>query len=423
MRNILLKILSVLSFAAVVFPFMFSIDINTFGNVSVLRMLYYFAVGAAVFGIGYLEAAFTKVHKKLRIPLRIAGILTFGAGFAALLIGGDGVTVFALGSCCVFAFFIGERACYKNFADMFPLAAFATYIVLTLGCYIFASTAANEEIRSTVTDTVIASFAIEFTAAALLVNQSGIFDRANMRKETRSSLPKGLTAYNAALILGFTVTGLAFTVFRKQIVWLLQQMIRAVVMAVFFIIKLFTAERMTTEIPEEGELGTGLYSENHIPYLIEALFIIAVITLIIVFRKRIFAAIKVFFARLGALLSGRPEVSQHPEFTDVFEDYSTDRSRRAVRDNIYAVKRRYAAEKDPAKKYRLGYRLLLFRIKAVNQRLTPADTVSVQTERGAARFGHDELAAVASVYEDIRYNNAVPTDSQLSALSELTSRQ
>ena len=422
MRGTVLKILATLAFAAVVFPFMFACDINTYGNISALRMLFYYGIGAAVFLLGYVSAQASKAHRKLRIPLRAAGFLCFGAGFLSLLITGDGVTVFAFGVCCVFAYFIGERAGYKNFADMFPMSAFAFYIFLTIGCYIFVRVAANEDINTAAADTVVAAFAVEFTCAALLVNQSGIFDRANMRKETKSSLPKGLTAYNAALILGFTVTALVLLIFRKQLAWLLTEAIMALVRVMMWFMSLFHAEPMTIETPEGGELGPGWIFYEYSWYIAEAFGIISLIALAVIFRKKIFAAIKGFFARLGAFFSGRPEESEHPEFIDVFENYSSGRRNGFTGDNVYAVQRKYKSETDPVKRFRYGYRILLFRIKAVNQRLTPADTVSVQAQRGEARFGHDEMQSAAMTYDGVRYGGQVPDGEQLSQLDDMISR-
>lgn len=418
MKGTLLKILSVLAFSAVVFPFIFGCDINTYGNISIPRILFYYGIGAVMFLLGYLDSAVTKSHKKLRIPMRILGILTFGAGFLSLLIDGDGVTVFALGVCCVFWFFIGERAGFKNFADMYPLTAFAVYIVLAIACYIFVRVAANDEINEAASDAVVTAFAAEFAAAALLVNQSGIFDRANMRKETKASLPRSLTAYNAALVLGFTVTGLALCVFRKQLAWLLEQAAIAIMRFLLWLSELFSAEYMEIEQGGSGEIGISYTISEDEPYLLEIFVVVALIALAVIFRRKLLDAVKGFFARLGAIFSGRPEESVHPEFTDVFEDYSSEKRRRPLSDNIYAVRRKYLAESDPGRKFRYGYRIILFRIKAVNDRLSPSDTVSVQTERGAERFG-EGLRGVAGAYACVRYGNAVPTAQQLEELQAL----
>ncbi len=423
MKGTLLKIVSTIAFAAVVFPFIFSIDVNSYVNINFLRILYYYGIGAVIAFIGYLGSELSKTHKKLKIPVRIFGLLTFGAGFMSLLIGGDGLTVFALGAMSVFMFFLGERFGYKNFADMFPLTAFAAYIVLAIACYIFAAVSASESGLDAAPEIIIIAFAIEFIAAALLVNQSGIYDRANMRKETKTTIPKGLSAYNAALVLGFTITGLSLCIFRKQIAWFLQQCVIVIMKAVFALSQLFHSERMQIEPGEPGEASLMGYEQTRIGYIIQALGIITIVVLIIVFRHRIFAAIKAFFAKLGSIFSGRPEESDRPDFTDVFESYTGSSRNIKKSDNIYAVRRKYNSESDPAKKYRLGYRILLFRIKAVNQRLMPSDTTSVQAERGAERFGEDEMERTVSVYDSVRYGTAVPDSTQLSQLKDLVDKQ
>ena len=422
MKSTLLKILSTFAFAMVVFPFLFVCDINAFRGISWLRMLFCFGIGAVPFAVGYASSVVSKKHRRLKVPMRIAGFLMFGAGFLYLLIGGDAFTVFALGCACVFFFFIGERFGYKNFADMFPLSAFGAYIVLTLGCFIAVKVSSDESYVRAAADTVIAAFAGEFTAAALLTNQSGIFDRANMRKETRSTLPKGLSAYNAAMVLGMTVTGLVLCIFREQIAWVLTQIVLAAVKVMLYLASLFHAERMPLEQSEEGELGNGLLQSSPLGYLFEVLGAAVIVTLIVIFRRQILAAIKSFFSRLGSLFSGRPDESRQPEFTDVYEDRAPARRNGDNAESFYAVKKAFRKETNARKKYRLGYRVLLYRLKGADLRLIPSDTVSVQAQRGAAYFGAEEMSEVADVYEGVRYGKEIPTDAQLEKLGELTEK-
>mgnify|MGYP007101876831 CR=1 FL=1 len=420
MRGTILKAVSTLAFAAVVFPFIFGCDINTYGNINALRLLYYYAIGAVIFFLGFMGTFLSKKHPKIQIPLRIFGALTWGAGFLSLLIQGDGVTVFALGVLCIFMFFIGERFGYKNFADMFPLSAFAFYIVFTIGCYIFVRVAAEEAINETASDIVVAAFALEFAAAALLVNQSGIFERANMRKETRTALPKGLSAYNAALILGFTVTALILLVFRKPLAWLLEQIGIIFMRIAFLIAQLFNAMPFSIQDGGSGDTPDLSYEQSSFSYVLEAVVIIIMVVLAIIFREKIFKAIRSFFSALGNLLSGHPEESLRPDFIDVFENYNSKHRRRTESDNIYAVRRKYAAEKDPVRKFRYGYQIMLFRIKSVNQRLSPADTVSVQAQRGSDYFGEQPMQDVTAAYDSIRYGDTTPDSSQLSLIDRFT---
>lgn len=422
MKGTVLKILSAIAFCAVVFPFMFCCDINTYGNIDILRLGFYAGVCLVTFLLGLLGSGIGKAHKGLRIVVRIFAFLMFGAGFASLMIKGDGVTVFALGVCCVFTFFVGERFGYKNFADMFPLSAFAFYIVFALGCYIFVKGVAAENIRDTAVDVIVGSFVLEFAAAALLVNQGGIFDRANMRKETRSSLPKGLSAYNAALVMSFTLTGALICIFRKQLAWLLEQAGMIMINAVYWLTTLFKADKMETEYAEAGEVVFSGREQDPITYVFDAVVIILVLIIAFIFREKIWAAIKGLFIRLGRFFSGHPDESAKPDFKDVFEYYHTKKKRIEKADGIGAVRRKYKAETDPARKYRLGYRVLLYRIKSVNRRLSPADTTSVQAQKGAELFGEPELTAAARVYDGIRYNGDIPTSAQLEGLSELTEK-
>ena len=426
MKNGLLKILAALSFAAVGFPLLFGCDTNRYGNISIARLLFYFAVSAAVFGAGCLLTSFAenvgikgkRMRKALKIAVRAVGAMSFFAGFLALLIKGDAATVFALGFCCVLCFFIGERFVYKNFTDLFPLSAFGFYIVFTIGCYVFVRAAVPEDINETVSDIVTAAFSFEFIAAALLINQSGISQRANMRRETKTSLPEGLIGYNAAMILTVCAVGLMFTGLRKQIAWLLEQIMLLVLRGVIAFASLFDAERMAID---QGESDTSFegFIEMRQSYIWQAFGIIALAVLIFVFRKQIISAVKELFTRLGQFLAGRPEGSETPEFTDIFENIPKSRRKRERPASPYAIAAAYRTESDPVKKFRLGYRLLLYRIRSYNHTLTEADTTSVQAEKGGKYLGEEELRRIAGYYDGIRYGGNTAMKEQLAELDGL----
>ena len=110
MRSGILKFLAVISFGLVTFPFVITNDVLSFENISVLRLLAYYAGFGVVFGIGYAFGRVTIKRKKL-IPLeRIVGISSFCVGLLLLGITDEIGIIFAAGASSVLWFFLGERA-------------------------------------------------------------------------------------------------------------------------------------------------------------------------------------------------------------------------------------------------------------------------------------------------------------------------
>ena len=127
-RNILLKILSAVSLGLVGFPLLFSVDVNSFGEISTVRMLFYYGILVLTGFFGYCLGKASKKNKLIRIFSKIIGILTFAAGFIVLPLGGDVMISAVMGISCIFWFFIGIRCFGKCFADIFPFYFFMYFI-------------------------------------------------------------------------------------------------------------------------------------------------------------------------------------------------------------------------------------------------------------------------------------------------------
>ena len=78
----------------------------------------------------------------------------------------------------------------------------------------------------------------------------------------------------------------------------------------------------------------------------------------------------------------------------------------------------YKKESDPVKKFRLGYGVLLWQMKYCRAKLSVADTVTDQYEKGREIFGPG-LEEISSVYNGLRYNGETVTEEQLSSLDSL----
>ena len=415
MRSGILKFLAVISFGLVTFPFVITNDVLSFESISVLRLLAYYAGFGVVFGIGYAFGRVTIKHKKL-IPLeRIVGILSFCVGLLLLGITDEIGIIFAAGASSVLWYFLGERAARKHYADIFPAFMFGVYIVVTLICYLFYGAMCERELKEPVQTAVIVAFMVEMCLAALLINQSGIYDKANRRRETRTMLPKGLSGYNAALVTGVTVCGLLLYVFADKIVWLLNEIVRLLIRLFIFLMSGYSEFRAIEAGDNSAEYTGNMEYRSY--DILNLLFFAFIIAMIIIFRRQLWQAIKDFFGRIAGFFMKETQLSEaEPEFVDVFEQISD--VRRVNNLSYQTLMKQYKKETEPEKKYRLGYGILLWQMKYCHAKLSDSDTVTDQYEKGREIFGA-ELQAITSAYNKLRYDGEKVTAEQLSALNSL----
>lgn len=418
MREKLLKTLAVFAFGMVSFPFVLTGDAHSFGNIGGLRLCAYYAVFAAVFALGYALGQVTKRRKKLLPLCRILGVGTF---FLSLFLVQftDGVTViFTTGAAAVFWYFLGERASRKHYADFFPIFTFGIYIVVTLLSYFVFSVSAPEELRPPVQNAVILSFMAELCLAALLINQSGIYDKANRRRETKAMLPRGLSGYNAALVLLITGAGLSLYLFADKIVWLLRETVRLVIRFILYLMQM-SGETMDSFSLEESELNPMLpQSESE---SMEFWNVLLAIVLVILFRKQIWRWLKNLFRGIYGFLTREAKQSEEtPDFVDFLEEAPSPKRKRAQRLTDAQLYRKYRAEADPLQKYRHGYLLLLRRMNGANARIVPSDTTAEQKEKGRQIYGEGLEAAVEG-YNTVRYHEEAAGTAAQTALDRLLS--
>lgn len=416
MRARILKILAVAAFGMVTLPLMLVNDVIAFGGFSLLRFAAYYAAFGLLFALGYALANASKKKKKLLVLSRAVGILCFFLSFLpALFTEGIGLIV-TVGFCAAFWYFLGERAAVKHYADFFPAFALVVYIVVTLGAYISCGMISDEKLGKSVGGAVIVMFAVELVMSAMLINQSGIYDKANRRSEIRAMLPKGLLGYNAALVLIIVSAGLGLYFFKDYIIVFLTTLARLIVQFIIFIMRM-NSESMEIQDSEEG--SAPLFSADGMPLnqLTMTLFIAMLIIFAIIYRKKIWRAVKDFAKRIRDFFTReQPESGEDTGFVDFFEELPAAR-RKNEPINDSKLLRLYRAERDPREKYRLGYRIILRELNKNRAKIVPPDTVNEQLEKGKTVCGGD-FGEITRVYSALRYDDETVTAEQLAALEE-----
>ncbi len=414
MRSRLLKILAGAALGMVTLPLMLTNDVLAFGGFNLLRFAGYYACFGVFFALGFA------LNKKKKLPaffLRAAGVCCFFPSLALFAFTGSLSLITAAGLCSVLWYFIGERAVKKHYADFFPAFMLAVYIVVTLAAYIFFGSLAADALREPVRCAVVIMFAVELAMSAVLINQSGIYDKASRRAETRAMLPKGLAGYNAALVLIIISAGLGLYFFKDGIAAFLENLGRFLVQLFVWLMR-GNAESMEVEEGEAGEFSFNYAEQSNVGDIMAVVFAIAVIAAVIVFRKKILNAIRELWKRIYGFFSRENhENGEEVDFVDFVEELpAKNRACEPLSDG--KLLRLYRAERDKTKKYRLGYRLILRALNRNKAGIVPPDTVGQQLRKGRAVFG-GEAEEIARVYNGLRYDNKTVTDEQLAELEAL----
>lgn len=416
MRSKFLKLLAVVAFGLITFPFVLTNDVVSFENISPLRMLGYYGGFTVLFLIGYAFAYVAYRRKVLTVIMRLTGVFSFASGLIMLLWTKDTNIIFALCASSVLWYFLGVRASRKHYADIFPVYMFGLYIVVTLISYIVYGMVCEKELKEPVQTAVIVVFMVEMCLVALLINQSEIYDKANRRRETRTMLPKELSAFNALLVLGVTGTGLVLYVFADEIVFLLKKIAGFFIKAFLFLMR-GHSEFIPVDGGDEYLEGNG-YTTPETNDFWNVIFFIILIAVVICFRKQILEVIKNIIKSIISFFMRETEKSMpEPEFVDIFEDIGYDR-KKAKGVSYSALMRQYRSEKNAIKKYRIGYGILLKQLLFCKIDIKRADTVTVQHEKGREICG-ETLKEVTECYNSLRYDDASVSEADLSALDRL----
>lgn len=416
MRARILKILAVVAFGMVTLPLMLANDVIAFGGFSLLRFAAYYAAFGLLFALGYALTSASKKRKKLLILSRAVGILCFFLSFLPAIFTEAIGLIVTVGFCAAFWYFLGERAAVKHYADFFPAFALVVYIVVTLGAYISCGMISDEKFGKAVGSAIIVMFAIELAMSAMLINQSGIYDKANRRSEIRTMLPKGLSGYNAALVLIIVSAGLGLYFFKDYIIDFLTAIVRLIAQLVIYLMRM-NSDSMAIQDAEEGM--APLFSADGMPLnrLTMTLFVVIAVVLAIIYRKKIWQALKDFAKRIREFFTReQPESGEDTGFVDFFEELPAARRKNDVI-NDSKLLRLYRAERDPREKYRLGYRIILRELNKNMAKIIPPDTVNEQLEKGKAVCG-GSFGEITRVYSALRYDDETVTAEQLAALEE-----
>lgn len=434
-QQLFFKILACLAQLAALFPFAVLFEALAMESLVVWHFAVIYAVWTAFRIIGWLVGRlFTKILKR-RLPKKLIPIVNFLdklcvlLPIAAYIFLGMRLNVhigafFYLLPAAVVSYYGGERSVGKSYSDIFTKAWFALFVVSALVITFLIAVTKKTDVSSTAAWLMCPAFGVVVLLSALLANQTNIDSRTKQRSSGKSVLPVGLRRYNMTLVILICTLTLGIFLFSRQLGELIRIVISAIVSGVMFLIKAAASlfrptSRPTDPAPELPNATRPPIDETSGADIAIVLAIIALIILVIVFRKQIAAEIKNL---LAPLFRRRRSTEDDVPFAD--EITSSDAKQLSARQKKKAgreLARRYARETSPEKKFRLGYALFLSGLNRTSHKPRSSDTTDEHREKGEAAFGED-LAALTETYNNVRYGDNAPTAEELTAQSEFLNR-
>lgn len=432
-RHLFLKALACLGQLAALFPFAVIFEALVLKRFVVWHFFAAYAVWIFFRSSGWLIGRLIISLQKGRFPKNLIPVMNFLSkmGFvipsAAFIAAGVLMKLdITICLCVLFAgiiiYFGGNLTVGRSYSDIFSRTWFVLYLLPAIFFMAVIALSEKNEIMSLARYLLCVGFAVVILISAVLANQTNIDVRTSQRDAGKAVLPKGLRRYNALLVIGLFTLTLGLFVFAKPIASVIKSVIGAIVSAFIYFFEMISS--LSTEVDETippGENvsvdtivrepeGSGLFGN-----IMSAVMFIAVIVLIVKYRKKIIGFIKDLFE---PLFRSRDKTFDTPFADEITSSnaklFTPKAQKRAERD----LARQYARETSPERKYRLGYALFLARLRLTKQPPVPSDTTDVHREKGEQAFAED-LRDFSETYNKVRYADLPPTAEELAAENEL----
>ena len=433
-RQSFFKALACLGQLAALFPFAVFYEALVLKTLVVWHFCAIYAMFIMFRFFGWSIGKLINSLQKRRLPKKVIPLTNFlsrmgfavpTAAFIALsvLLKPDPSVYFFILPACIIIYFGGNSSIGRSYSDIFSRSWFLLDLLSSVAVMIAFSFSEESGVTSAAGYALCVGFAAVTLLSAVLANQTNIDMRTGQRDAGKAVLPEGLRRYNALLVIGIVTLTLGLFVFAKPLAALLRVVIEAIVMAVLFVFEKIAGLLAVNDKTPELSDGTAnaeqvlIEPENsgNIGNIIFAVILIAVIVLIILFRKHIISALKSLFE---PLFRSRDKTFDTPFADEMTSSHAKQNSLRAQKKAERDLEKQYARETSSERKYRLGYAIFLMRLRRTSQPPEPSDTTDVHREKGERAFGED-LRGFSETYNKVRYADLPPTAEELAAADEL----
>lgn len=311
----------------------------------------------------------------------------------------------------------GYSTVNREYTDIFGRGWFALYFVSAVIVSVILWFTHEQHIMDVGNFQLCFGFGALMILSAVLTNQTNIDSCTHQRDSNRMSLPMGLRSYNTKLVAAVTAVTVALFLFAKPVAELLftgvKQLIRGLMWLMTRRGELDASDDLVFGNEGEGTVSVG-EADNSFAEATTILIVLALLTVIIIFRKQLTEFFRELIAPLFKLQEPTEELAYTDEVTELPETYRSPLSRRKREQQLYKLFRR---ETDPLKKYRIGYKLMLLRLQDTPFATVPTDNTDIHRIKGENGLRSERVQQIVSIYNDVRYKGRVPTAEEM-ALAE-----
>lgn len=408
------KILSLIMAAVIPFPLLLTGIASTYEKIPAFIIAAGIIGGAICWLLGQiLGILLKKANKKLIYAVRFFSVL-LGVGIAVL----SEIVIFALKMGSLAPMFIPMAYIFWYWFGFRTGGEQVIVSPIILGAYgveaVFMYPICNS-FNQKASIPIIIITALVTVLGALLINFRQISGLSLRGKSENRLLTKSCTRFNVRATLIFCgIVLFAFFFCGVGAKWLWEG-VKALIRYIIYLMGLLST------LLSQDEYDPGDISDTSVIQITEnsggkyLIWVIAII-LAIIFFKPFVKAIKNFYSYIMQKLGKETEKTVQLQYTDIYQESGTERTGKNTFKKAY---RAFLKEKDYTKKFRLGYKAFLIRLKEKEVELVPPDTPKNHYEKGRSVTESESLSAVTDKYCKVRYDGTVPTKEDCQVIREL----
>lgn len=382
--------------------------------------------------LGYLfNFLFQSMRSRFPVRISLLFILTCfcsaGASIAFFLSQGSALSVF-LGFLSTVSYISGNKLYDKNYGTIIPDYMFLAQIILD-AAFIFILEKAG---RPYYIELFIGNFICILLIYVIVDNQSNIDSLMERRSHKLENLPKNIRFYNMRLVL-IVLSAVLLCFLLKDFIIIGINLILSALHEVFIIITGFfqmgadTGQDISYTQSSAAEL-TDTSRSNSSWTIMLAVFMVALVVLIVMKRKQIIRFIISSFQRLWEAISRRfPKLMKPKDQNKYYCDEEEYINPKEIRKQPNPQKRKEEWSKsckkfykmaDTSEKVRFGYKLVIEGLSLCGLNLLKSNTTNEILDKSRGMIETEEYALATAGYNSVRYGNQLFNASTISDLND-----
>lgn len=309
---------------------------------------------------------------------------------------------------CWFGFRFGSKQ------QLMPTAMIGIYCAEAAVMY--PITDSFEEKSRTGRIAILAITAVIIVCGVLLFNRRQLNSFSNMGKGRNRLISRTTLRFNTKTSLAFSGIILFMFFFAGYGARWLWDGVKTVIKFILYLLSRFSMEGedsggrelLPIDVSENTRIDTAPFWT--------IVVIATVILTVILLRKTIMTAIREFIEDFKKRFGKPASRTEEAQYIDVYRSTETGSFRTGT---FKKAVRAFKREKEPTKKFRLGYKAFMIRIDEKAEKNTPSDTTRIHLEKGRKVTDFEKLEEVIDVYCNIRYGEGKAEEKDCEIMKKL----